>query len=1013
MRIRWVLGSSSPPRVDGVQALPNARLAAAAQVTAHVLRWFIAASELLLGTVVGAALVYELDTSALQARVFSDYAARVTFRVSPGASHSIAFPHSGPFDHYRGYSALPIFQNLLERQGFRVVAQARASNELRQLLAWNVAPPYDEPPAAGLVIRGPDGATLFNAVHENETFQSFEDIPALIVDALLFIENRELLTPLDPRTNPAIEWDRLAHAGLLFIGTKLGVPVDLQGGSTLAVQLEKYRHSPGGRTSSGFDKLRQLLAASLRSYQDGEDTSRQRRQIIVDYLNTIPLAAAPGYGEVYGLGAGLRAWFGVDLRDIVSALRTEATDPSKVRAFKQVLTLIAAVRAPTDYLSHSPVALEQRVTGYTDLLAQAGKIDSSFARALQQTQIEFLPYVPLTAAQPFIERKGLSAVRTHLLRTLRMNSLYDMDRLDLTVDSTVDMALQQEITQLFLDLADPRCVSADDLKGEHLLRTGDPSKVIYSLVLFERTQAGNLARVHTDNLDRPFDINDGIKMELGSTAKLRTLAHYLEIVAQLHHEWSGRPAADLTEPAKLAHDPITKWAIETIQSQPQIELSSLLAQSLERKYSANPGESFFTGSGVHTFGNFDRNDNGRILTLREALRKSTNLVFVRLMRDLVRFHQARLPYEAGTILDDPDNPVRQTMLAEIADNEAHRFLWHTYRRYADLKPERIADRMLGGRVTSPRHLAILFFAWKIGTSEEELGRWLRLKTVALSPQEVHRLYKAYSNPRLTIADYGYLLGRNSLEVWTTGQLVRQSNLTWDQLYARSTEARRTASAWLFKTRNRHAQDTRLRIRVEQDAFARMTPYWQHLGFPFEHLIPSLATALGNSSDRPIALADLMGIIVNDGMRLPLQRIHRLHFASRTPYETVMVPTHDTGQRVMEPEVAQTLRSAISEVVDAGTARRVKGAFQSHGKTLIVGGKTGSGDNRFETFSRSGGVISSRAVSRTATFVFYIGDRYFGVITAHVPGKDAAQYEFTSALPLSVLKLAAPAINAKM
>jgi membrane peptidoglycan carboxypeptidase len=205
----------------------------------------------------------------------------------------------------------------------------------------------------------------------------------------------------------------------------------------------------------------------------------------------------------------------------------------------------------------------------------------------------------------------------------------------------------------------------------------------------------------------------------------------------------------------------------------------------------------------------------------------------------------------------------------------------------------------------------------------------------------------------------------------------------------------------------------LRIRVEQDAFQRMTPYWQHLGFPFEHLVPSLATALGNSSDRPIALADTMGIIVNDGMRLPLQRISRLHFARSTPYETILEPTQDAGQRVMEPEVAHTLRAALSEVVDGGTARRVKGAFVSRGQALVVGGKTGSGDNRFETFTRSGGVITSRAVSRTATFVFYIGDRYFGVITAHIPGKEAAHYEFTSALPLSVLKLAAPAINAEL
>ncbi|MGZ8265612.1 MAG: hypothetical protein ACXW2I_15900, partial [Burkholderiales bacterium] len=53
---------------------------------------------------------------------------------------------------------------------------------------------------------------------------------------------------------------------------------------------------------------------------------------------------------------------------------------------------------------------------------------------------------------------------------------------------------------------------------------------------------------------------------------------------------------------------------------------------------------------------------------------------------------------------------------------------------------------------------------------------------------------------------------------------------------------------------------------------------------------------------------------------------------------------------------------------------------------------------------------SRAVSRTATFVFYIGDRYFGVITAYVPGQTAQNYNFTSALPVQILKNLAPELN---
>lgn len=39
----------------------------------------------------------------------------------------------------------------------------------------------------------------------------------------------------------------------------------------------------------------------------------------------------------------------------------------------------------------------------------------------------------------------------------------------------------------------------------------------------------------------------------------------------------------------------------------------------------------------------------------------------------------------------------------------------------------------------------------------------------------------------------------------------------------------------------------------------------------------------------------------------------------------------------------------------------------------------------------------------------LGERFFGVVTAYVPGPRAARYEFTSALPVQVLKALAPAL----
>jgi len=424
---------------------------------------------------------------------------------------------------------------------------------------------------------------------------------------------------------------------------------------------------------------------------------------------------------------------------------------------------------------------------------------------------------------------------------------------------------------------------------------------------------------------------------------------------------------------------------------------------LDRKYSGSTGELFFTGGGAHTFSNFDREEEG-FYTLRQGLYHSVNLVFIRLIRDLVRFHQARLPYDTDAVLAQDDSAVRIQMLTEISDKETRAALYDAYRTYRDLGTQAGVDKILGSRNKSARHLTILFFAWHSGGDAIALSRWLHARGISATGAELSRLLKAYDPSRLNISDYGYLLDRHPLEVWCAGELMRDPSLTWPDLLQRSYKVREIASRWLFKTKNRRAQDLRLRIRFEQDAFTRMLPYWQRLGFPFNNLVPSLATAIGSSADRPIALAELMGIVLNDGVRLPVVRVERLRFAADTPYETIFAPVQPAGQRVMELEVSRALRKVLAGVVQEGTARRLANAFmQTDGSPITVGGKTGSGDNRYETRK------SSRAVSRTGTFTFYIGDRYFGVITAYASEDIAANYAFTSALPVAALKVLAPAI----
>ena len=114
---------------------------------------------------------------------------------------------------------------------------------------------------------------------------------------------------------------------------------------------------------------------------------------------------------------------------------------------------------------------------------------------------------------------------------------------------------------------------------------------------------------------------------------------------------------------------------------------------------------------------------------------------------------------------------------------------------------------------------------------------------------------------------------------------------------------------------------------------------------------------------------------------------------------------------MRPEVARALKKALSQVVEGGSARRLNGSFvKSDGSPLKIGGKTGTGDNRIATQVVRGKAVASTAVNRTATFVFYLGDNYFGTLTAFVPGKGAEDFSFTSALPLQVLKGMAPVLQ---
>ena len=199
------------------------------------------------------------------------------------------------------------------------------------------------------------------------------------------------------------------------------------------------------------------------------------------------------------------------------------------------------------------------------------------------------------------------------------------------------------MTEFLRSLAQPERIAELGLTGARLLRANDPAKVIYSLTLYERGEGFNRLRINADNLDQPLDINTGAKLDLGSTAKLRTLVSWLDLISAAHASYSALTRAELASLQLHRRDRLGGWVVDHLRANPGASLESTLAAAMQRKYSAGTGQTFYTGGGVHTFENFEARDNNSILTVAEAMRRSVNLVFIRMMREITDHFMYRAP----------------------------------------------------------------------------------------------------------------------------------------------------------------------------------------------------------------------------------------------------------------------------------------------------------------------------------------------------------------------------------
>lgn len=960
----------------------------------------------------------EVRTSRWQAHYLSQFGKRLSYAAQPGPSDSIRFPQSGPYDHRLGYSSIPHYTERLEARGFVREAQVRMSPDLLEYLNMGLFAPYREKTQAGLELLDCNDRAVSRQRFPQREYAGIADVPVLLSKALLFVENQGLLNPEYPTRNPALDWRRLSRASLDQMLRIVDKSRDTPGGSTLATQIEKYRHSPEGRTTSVSEKFRQMGSASVRAYLDGPDSVRARERIVVDYLNTVPLAARNGYGEVHGIGDGMWYWYGEDFDEYNELLRAAARGtPGKREAqvFKQALSLIIAQRRPSYHLRGYETGLEPLTDSYIRLLANAGAISPELRDAALAASLHRTPPPGRDDTEPFVTRKAVNQVRADLSRVIGIQSRYDLDRLDLTVGSSINTDAQRVVTDVLLKLRDKQGARELGLYGHNMLRDhDDPSRLNASFTLFERVGNVSFLRVQADNIDQPFDLNSGARLNLGSTAKLRTLVTYLEIVAELHDRFGGLTRAELLALPVAPQDGLSRWAVDYLAKAKDAERDrpAMLEAAMERKYAGGAGEAFFTGGGLQAFSNFERSETVPNMTVRRAFQHSVNLVFVRMMRDIVRYEIYRAHPDAADMLADRAAPERRVWLERFADQEGSAFLTGFYRRYQGLDHERRMAVLLQRTKPIAVRTAVSLRSGDPDIDEQRFARLMRekLPQSGLDDEDLSTLYRKYAKDKFSLNDRGYLSKVHPLELWLVDYLRERPDATLEQVLRDSAEVRQETYSWLFKTRSKYGQDNRIRTLLEQDAFVKIGERWRRLGYPFETLTPSYGTAIGASGDRPAALSELIGIVLSGGVQPYTETLRRLDFAVGTPYETRFALRPLARQRLLPQDVATVVRRSLTDVVESGTARSMLGAFPPDPR-LALGGKTGTGDHRHMVYGRGGRVIAVKTVSRSATFVFALGDRYFGTVTLHVRGPEAARYAFTSALSLRLLRGLAPSIVA--
>ncbi len=469
-------------------------------------------------------------------------------------------------------------------------------------------------------------------------------------------------------------------------------------------------------------------------------------------------------------------WYGTDVAEADQVLTIPAATPAalarKGEIYRQVLSLLLAGRRPAYYLIVDHQALAGLTDRYLHLLTDAGVIDPALRDAALAARLRFRDDVPPPAAEIYAGNKATDQLRDDLVTLLHLPNYYALDRLDLSGWSSIDEAAQHRISDVLSRLGDPGYDRSLGLYGRQLLGSASPARLAWSFVLYERGTDSNFVRVRADSLNEPFDINSGAKLQLGSTAKLRTLITYLDIVDALHRRFAALPRARLLAiEAAATDDPITGWAAGWLADAKDRSLQTMLDAAMQRTYSASPRDILHRRrhAELRQFREMgEPRDPDRRLGLRQL--------------DQQRLHPAdarhrRLRDRPGW---DPDERVvarprrsgARGLSARFADQEGREYLDRFWRDYRGRTPQEALDLLATRTRPDPRRLAVVFRSVRPDASRSALGAFLaqHLPQAAIGDDELWDLYRDSSPRRVSLRDRGYIAGVHPLELWLVGYL---------------------------------------------------------------------------------------------------------------------------------------------------------------------------------------------------------------------------------------------------